>query len=440
MAGEIWRAVAQVGKETVYGTGVAATRIVYVSGVPTLTRTRAPRPRQLATGNRYNQRAFTLGPSEVGGSVVIPMSASEMLEWLAITLQGNVSPTTPTGATNGRLYSYVGGGNTIDSATLQVDDGARAHRAVGVYGDSMTLAGNANGEASATFALFGVERELNALTGSLTSRVPTITEGYETLVMLDAFGGTPGVAQIPSFLQAWSIVYSNGLQRKYLANNRNRMDRAVIAPMSLKAQLTVEAATAQAATELANWDATTKRLVSLRFGFNAINAITGDTAVNEVQTGTISGSPGSGGIALVVLGVTTGSVAYNATGAVAAAAIQTALQAAFGSDYTCSGSGGAGGPWAFTFTGALAGRNVPLITNGASTFDQGTVGWVETTPGYSANEGITLTIPGFWESVDIGQTDAGTRMYQLSLDYLYDPTNALAFGMTALCGRSAAWS
>jgi hypothetical protein len=433
-----------VGKETTYGTGVAATRIVYASGAPTLTRTRAARPRQLATGNRYNQRAFTLGPSEVGGSVVIPMSASEMLEWLAITLQGNVSATTPTGATNGRLYSYTGGGTALDSMTLQYDDGARAHRGLGVYGDSMTLAGNANGEATATFALFGVERELNALTGSLSSRVPTITEGYETLVMLDAFGATPGVNQIPSFLQAWSIVYSNGLQRKYLANNRNRMDRAVIAPMSLKATLTVEASTTQAATELAAWDATTKRLVSLRFGFNAINAISGDTAVNEVQTLTKGGTWSAGTYVLTVLGQATSAIAYDAIAATIQTAINTAL-AALGTGYTAAVTGGPLGttPIVVTFSGSeVAGRNVPMIVADVSlvTGSSPTVAVVQTTPGYEAAEGITLTMPGFWEAVDIGQTDAGTRVYQLALDYLYDPTNAVAFALTAQCGRAAAWS
>jgi len=438
--GDLWQATVQIGKETTYGTAVAASRIAYLQDNPVMTRVRAPRPRQFATGNRYNQRSFSLGPSEVGGSVTMPLSASEILEWLAITLQGNISPTTPTGATNGRLYSYVGGLTVLDSMTLEFSDAARAHRAYGIYGNSMTIAGSANAEATATFELMAKERELNALTGSLASRVPSVTEGFETLVTLDAFAGTPGVSQIDSFLQSWSIAYSNNLQPKYLANNRNARQRLVQGVIGLTASLTIEAATTQAATELANWDAGTKRLIGLRFGFNSVNAITGDTAVNEVQTGTISGSPGAGSIALVVLGITTGTIAYNATGATAASTIQTALQAAFGADHTCSGSGGAGGPWAITFTGALAGRNVPLITNGASTFDQGTVGWVQTTPGYEAREGITMTIPGFWSAVDIGGTDAGTRMYAATLDYVYDSVNATPFSMTALCGRSAAWS
>lgn len=441
MAGEIWRAVAQIGKETTYGTAVAASRIAYANGEPTIVKTFDARTHTFATGNRYGDRSASRGPSMATASITIPLSASEVLEWLACGLQGNVSGTTPTGATNGRLYSYAGGLTVLDSMTLQVDDGARAHRAYGVYVNSITIAGTANGEATATFELMGLERELNALTGSLSSRVPTITEGYETLVMLDAFGATAGVAQQAGFLLDWSITYTNNLQPKYFANNRNRTAAFVLGRIGVSASLGIEAANAQAATELAAWEAVTKKIVSLRFGFNsAVNPITGDTAVNEVQTGTISGSPSSGSIALVVLGVTTGVVAYNATGVTAASTIQTALQAAFGSDYTCSGSGSAGGPWVITFTGALAGRNVPLITNGASTFDAGTVGWVQTTPGYEAAEGITVTIPGYWSAFDGGQTDQGTRKYSATLSGIYDPTLGSPFNLTALCGRAAAWS
>lgn len=423
---------------------VAATRTVYASGAPTLTRVLPPHLQQVATGNRITQRNFRLGPAEVSGSITIPLSASEILPWLLIGIQGNVSPTTPTGATNGRLYSFAGGGTTLDSATVEYDDGARAHRAYGVYVDSMTIAGSANGEATVTFTLFGAERAVNALTGALSARVPTITEGYETLVMLDAFGGTPGVTQIPSFLQAWSITYGNGLQRKYLANNRNRTDSVVISAMTLTAQLTVEASNARAATELTAWDAATKRLVGLRFGFNSVNAISGDTAINEVQTLTMNGTPTGGTVVMQALGQQF-SLAYNTSSGAAQTAINNAL-AALGSGYSVGVTGGPwpGTPLVVTFSGTeVAGRNVPMISTVTNSLTGGStpnVTVVQTTPGYEAAEGITLTIPGFWSAADIGQTDAGTAMYQLSMDYIYDPTNALAFAMTALCGVANPWA
>lgn len=438
MTGELWLGKAQIGKETTYGVAVAASRLVYLNGNPVMTRTRAARARQVATGTRNNQRAFSLGPSEVGASFDIPLSASEIGEWAGSAIQGGVSATTPTGATNGRQYQFVGGASNLDSMTVEYNDGAAAFRGYGVYVNEFRISGDANGVQTATVQLFGVDRELHALTGSLASRTPTIIEGYETICAIDAFG-TYGRTQIPDYLQKWDITYTNGLMRKYLANNRNRMNRAVLAPMGLKAALTVEAASSQAVLDLANWDASTRQSLLLRFGYNATNPIAGDTAVNNVKTGTLTGTPTGGTFKVLAYGIPSGNNAITATGAQVAAAIQTAVQAVLGTDYTFSGSGSGGGPFIITLTGAQAGRNAPIFTTDASLLTGGsspTVAWAETTPGYEACEGITLEIPGFWEAADTSQTDQGTRMYAMSMDYLNDNTNAFPFRMTVLAARS----
>lgn len=442
-SGELWRSTAQVGVESTYGTAVAATRIVYLNGQPVMGRTRAPRPHMFATGTRDNQRAATLGPSEVGGSVALPLSADEILEWLLVTLKGGVTPTTPTGATNGRLWTFVPGSTALDSMTLEFDDAARAHRAYGVYGNSMAIAGSANGEATATFELLGIEREQNALTGSLTSRVPTFIEGWETIVYLDAFGSTTGgIAQIPNFAASWNVQITNNLGRKYLANNRNRVSRIVTGTLGIKASLVVEAVSAQAATELANWDAVTKRLVTLEFGRN--EAISGDTAVNEVQTLTMGGTPTGGTIVMSLLGQSF-TLDYNSSSSAAQTAINAALTAAFGSDYTVAVSGGAWPGSALVVTGngtALAGRNLPGIVTVTNSLTGGTspaVTVVETTPGYPAKRYIRVEIPAFWDAVDIGQTGDGTRQYSLSADYVYDPTNSLPVRVSCLSSRATAW-
>lgn len=445
MAGELYLGQWQLGRESVYGVAVAATRIVYPDGQPVLTRTRPPRPHQVATGNRYNQRFATLGPAEVAGSVNLGLSASELLEWLAITLQGNISPTTPTGAVNGRQYVFTGGGAVLDSATAEYNDGVNAYRGYGVYGNQLKLTGDANGAAQAQVDLFAVEREPHALTGSLTSRIPTLIEGYETLCMMDALGGTPGATQMPNLLQKWDITFGNGLQRKHLANNRNVMTRAVLSPMTLTAALTVEAASPQAAIELANWDSVTRRMVSLRFGYNrSVNPIAGDTPINEAQTLTKGGTWSAGTYLLTMLGQTTSALAFDAVAGTIQTALNTALSA-LGSGYTVTVTGGplATTPVVVTCTGTeIAGRNVPMIVADITlvTGTAPTVSVAQTTPGYEAAEGITVEIPGFWSAADTGQTDMGTRMYAMSLNYLYDPVNAFAFRVTALCGRSAIWS
>lgn len=266
MAGELWRQVAQVGKETVYGTGVAATRKVYLEQV-SLTDEREPRPHDFMTGTREQTRAYTQGPSIVGGSVQLPLSADELLEWLLITIQGGVTPSTPVGTV--RLWTFKPG-NTLDSMTLEYDDGAIARRALGVYGNSIQFQGSANGEQMVNLDLFGKSRAANALTGSLTDRVPTFMEGWETKIYIEAFGGTPGTTVIASTLLDWNVQIANNMGRKFTADNVNVANRAVIGKLAVTATLGFEAVGSTVAAEIANWEAATKRTVRLEFGQNDV--------------------------------------------------------------------------------------------------------------------------------------------------------------------------
>lgn len=58
----------------------------------------------------------------------------------------------------------------------------------------------------------------------------------------------------------------------------------------------------------------------------------------------------------------------------------------------------------------------------------------------SDNKYVMIDIPGAWDAFDLGGTDKGTRVYELGLQYVYDPTNA--FGLQIICqnARTAAWS
>lgn len=53
---------------------------------------------------------------------------------------------------------------------------------------------------------------------------------------------------------------------------------------------------------------------------------------------------------------------------------------------------------------------------------------------------VTVDIPGAWSAVDLGGNDKGTRTYELSLQYIYDPTNAFGLQIRAQNARSAAWA
>jgi hypothetical protein len=52
---------------------------------------------------------------------------------------------------------------------------------------------------------------------------------------------------------------------------------------------------------------------------------------------------------------------------------------------------------------------------------------------------VTLDIPAAWSAVDLGQVDEGTRAYQLTGQYVYDPTNAFGFQLRAQNARTAAY-
>lgn len=52
---------------------------------------------------------------------------------------------------------------------------------------------------------------------------------------------------------------------------------------------------------------------------------------------------------------------------------------------------------------------------------------------------VTLDIPGSWSAEDLGQDADGIRVYQFSLQYLYDATNGFGFRVRAQNNRSAAY-
>ncbi len=328
MAGELWRSYFQIGKETTPGTGVAATRRMYfdVDG-SVFTRERPPRPHKFATGSRDNVRAFTLGNTVVGGSVAMPLSASEIIELLLMTIKGSV---TPTGAGTPKLWTFTPG-TSLDPATVEWYDGARAWEANGVYGNMLKFEGSVEEEAKVTCDLFGLSLATTTMTGALSERVPDFIEGWETSVYVDAFGGTPGSTQLTGTVINWSVEINNGLERKYFAENTQDAGAITIGELEVKASLLFEASPAAAATEFSNWDAATKRLVRLEFGQNE-------------------------------------------------------------------------------------------VIDGAD------------------KKYVAIDLPGAWDAFNLGSTDKNTRAYELSLQYVYDTTNAFGLQILAQNARSAAWA
>lgn len=261
MPGELWREVLQIGKESVPGTGAVATRKGYCRNV-SFTRARASRPQRFATGGRDNVRAHTQGPVEAGGSVVLPVSADELIEFLLMGVQGGVTPVATSGA---QLWTFKPG-LTLDSATIERNDGARTQRLVGTQVNQLTIAGTVGGENLATMELFAQNREENiTLTPALADRNPSFFEGWQTNVYIDNFGGTPGTAIIAGALVEWSITVNNQMGRVYTAANTLSASAVSIGELEISASFRMVATSPATATEIANWDADTKRLIRLEF-------------------------------------------------------------------------------------------------------------------------------------------------------------------------------
>jgi hypothetical protein len=116
------------------------------------------------------------------------------------------------------------------------------------------------------------------------------------------------------------------------------------------------------------------------------------TAVNEVQTVTITGTPTGGTFKLMFGDQVSASIAYNA----AAAAVQTALAALSNigtGNVTCGGGALPGTAVTVTFSGTLAGRNVPMLVVVDAALTGGTapaIAVTETTPGKQAG--------GYWKA------------------------------------------
>lgn len=441
MPGELWRGVVQAGKETVAGTPVAATRILYFMD-PVFSETIQVNANEFATATRDNVRSTSLGSTEVGGTVAQPLSADEILELLAITVQGGVTPTTPTGATNGRLWTYSPGSSSPDSGTFEWHDGVRVWQAAGVQGNNLTIAGNVRERTTVSADLFGLALPAGSLTGALSSRTPTVIQGYETLFYIDAFGSPFGGTLIPGQLVNWSVQFGNRLEREYTADNTRNANNVNIGTLQLESvSFLMRGVPANVAQEITNWKAGTQRGVRLEFGGN--EAITGDTPVNEVQSWASGGSPTAGAVSITFMGAPV-SIAFNQ----AAAALQTSLNAALlaYAPWMAGGVAVTGGPWpgtALTVTaaGGLLARDIPLpvVVSNTLASPNTTPAFTVTTPGYSGKKFVQLDIPGVWTAVNRGSANANARAVEFNYRYVYDPTNGFGFRARVQNARTTVW-
>lgn len=334
--GHLWRGLFQAAKETVYGVAIpTATRKLYFASDSVFQQNIASVDHHMATGRRDNNLEITNGPQEPTGTVSLPIDSAECMELFNLAIGAPVT-TTPGGGTTSRLHTYKPGSSVPESCTMQWDDAANPWRMTGVYVNTFSIAGSANGDNILSAELFAkgmTQLALAPAASVLLDRNPNFYMGWESKIYLENLGGTPGTTNVPNTLINWTVNFSNQLDRKYTADNTNSMNKATIGELMVSAELLFEASEAISLTEYNHWfnDDVSGRLVRLEFGNNDI------------------------------------------------------LEAALKSF-------------------------------------------------------LTIDIPGKWQSFDLGQNDAGTRTYALTLGYKYDSVLAAGFQARLQNNRTVAWA
>jgi hypothetical protein len=268
MSGEQYLQFIQVGHESVEGVAVAATRRVYATG--NIVRDRATHVVDASTGTRDQTVDIKARSVTAGGSLTLPVSSDELLEFLLCGIKGGVTPVTALGAST---WTFVPG--ALDSLTLEYYDGYRAWQENGVKVNSIRIAGSATADNTVTLDLFARDAvyvgqsgvTFAAMTPSLTERVPMTIEGWESVLYIDPFGATPGTTLVSDTLISWDFTIANNLGRKYYGNNTTATGKVTTGVINITGQVTFEA-NAAAVAEYANREGATKRIIRLQFGNN----------------------------------------------------------------------------------------------------------------------------------------------------------------------------
>lgn len=275
MAGEGFRELWQIGKETTYGTPVPATR--QLSGDPSghLDRDRENHEIRVSTGTRDNVRGNKPRAVTAGGMFSQAFDADEIIELFLAAVQGGVTPTTALGAST---WVFTPGA-TLDSQTWEWFDGYNGWSESGVYLDTLKFTWSAakNGDTKVEATLFGKDRVPQTVTASLATRTPIWMEGYETLVYLDALGGTPGTTLFGKAISG-ELTLGNNLDRKYYANNTLATAAVTFGQFNCSGSLVIEA-DADGMAEYDNWDTSVDRLIRLSHGNNG--AVLGTSALKR---------------------------------------------------------------------------------------------------------------------------------------------------------------
>lgn len=132
--------------------------------------------------------------------------------------------------------------------------------------------------------------------------------------------------------------------------------------------------------------------------FDATTLSVGSGGTNEVQTVTITGTPGGGTVTLTFQGETTATIAYNAIASVVEDALE-ALPAIGQGNVRVTGGPGPGTAWAVAFINRLGHSDQPLMTANGASLTGGT------TPAIAVTQTTAGSATGFDPRIKVGSFD-----------------------------------
>lgn len=403
---------------------------------------------EAAIGVPDNTMDSLQGALQPGGGYNMAVNSSELVEVMLMGMKGGVTPTTPAGATNARLWTFPVGA-TLDMATIEWQTALNGvwFRGNGYMVNEFTISGNANGTNRLTATLFGagitemdgVGSNPAAPTGLADRAYPSPLQGFEATLAIDALGATPGTTQAPLFVVDWNFTFSRNMEREYAGSNTRNAAAVNMGMFKVsRAQITVRPARPEAMAEYKNWRNNTGRIIELTFGQNTVL----DTGVAEVQSLVATGAT-SGSFTLSFAGTNNATVpiAFNATAAVVAGAL-TGL-GNIGSNppgVICAGGPLPGTPITITFAGPLAQGDQPALVPNNTSLVGGTAVITTPTPGTGFKSFVKVAIPGKWRAWDPSQSGSAARQWRFDLTSIRDTALATMARIQLQNLRTVAWN
>lgn len=256
--------VLQIGKESTFGTSVAAT--AKFMGLTDLSAT----PLVTVKQSRYMQGDFA--PSHTSRVTDKRASATtqgdftyeDMPMILTAAVKGGV---TGTGAGGDKTWTFpfpLTSNANVDLRTLEFYDGNQEYEIASAFVESFTISGSAANDGLVTFSANWLGRELtkSTMTGALTNRaVETLAVGSMAL-KIDDFGGTIATTGLTASLIDFNFTYNTGIHFKKFSDGDVRPSAIGYGVPSATLAFSLEF-NANAITELDKYIAGTGRLIEL---------------------------------------------------------------------------------------------------------------------------------------------------------------------------------